>query len=129
MPVGTHPIHNDQGQLIGILVAMQPAQGSPTISLPDIDENGDPVSRQFPNPEYVTAEFATKMALETAIANQGVEVNVEGGECREVWFSGVTEEESANGNIRVVASIRVGDTNETARRAAIDIALAQFAPT
>ncbi len=128
MPVGTHPNHNAVGQLIGILVVMQPAQGSPTLELPDVDENGDPITREVPNLDYISAERTTQLALEAAIASQGVEVNIDSGECREVWYSGASPEETDAGNIRVIASIRVGDAGETVRRAAIDTALAQFAP-
>lgn len=141
MPVGTHPNNNVQGQLIGILVAMQPAQGELTMVITvnepqDVEEQVDgqtvintvmvPVEREVPNPEYISAEQATRIALETAIAGQGIEVNPDGGECREVWFSGATPEELAVGQIRAVATIRVGDAGEVVRRTAIDTAFAQF---
>lgn len=119
MPLGYHPDLSN-GAAIGILVsvAMIPAVGDPFVETQGVDEDGQPITLQTPNPDYVPARDIT---LEGA--RDALNATPYADDVRDVFYSGASSEELAEGKQRIVCQIVVNDPSESARRNAIDAAI------
>ena len=127
MAKGHHP-QLINGALIGALVAMLPAVGSPTLTLPD-EVDGEIIEVESPNPDYRSSEQATLSAITLACNKAGIAVF-------DAFFSGDTPPGQGRVALQIEVASHEGSeetramlqNEEADRRSVLDRVLADFAP-
>lgn len=112
MPYGYHPDLID-GAAIGLLIPRLPAIGNPTITVTQEiqgEQEGETqlIEYEVPNPDYVSSDDATITSVRIALTTQGINVF-----CSTIFFSGTTEEEITNNQVRVVVQCLFEDDDGT----------------
>jgi len=120
MAVGYHP-DLANGALIGQLITKRLSfpVGDENIKTTGEDENGNPLPIIIPNPDYIHAQDITLVEVGTALQVAGVAFG-------ELFYSGASASELAQGKERVCVQIAVAG-HEFASTAARDVARAEEA--